>query len=346
MKHKRLLIITQSIDTHDPVLGFFHQWVAKLAPHYTSITVLCLKKGAFTLPHHVRVVSLGKEESVSRLVYLYRFFKEICRYKAYDSVFVHMNEEYVLLGGVLWRLFGKHVTLWRNHKQGTWRTRLAVLLVHKVFFTSFSSYTARFKKGVQMPVGVDTEHVLPVSVERVPQSIVYLGRISPIKNIECLIDAVKILSERGIVYCLDIYGPEIDPVYSAFLQDRITRYGIAKNVSFCGVVTPERVSDVYSKYAVCVNMTPSGSFDKTIFESVLCRVFPVVANTSIEIYISSEFRSYVLFDGQSPQSLADTLEKVFVLDEQQRRHVIDTLIQVIKQQHSLDTLVTKLIQIL
>ena len=36
-------------------------------------------------------------------------------------------------------------------------TRLAVALSDKVFYTSPLSFTARFKKAVQMPVGIDTD---------------------------------------------------------------------------------------------------------------------------------------------------------------------------------------------
>src|SRR3989338_9057482 len=122
----RLLICTQAVDTTDPVLGFFHGWIVALAKHAEHVHVICLKKGEYRLPSNVLVHSLGKEEGRSLIKYTLRFYRSIWSLRNdYDSVFVHMNEEYVLLAGVFWRLLGKRIVLWRNHKKGSWRTRLA-----------------------------------------------------------------------------------------------------------------------------------------------------------------------------------------------------------------------------
>src|SRR5205823_2881232 len=99
--------------------------------------------------------SLGKEEKQSRVEYLGRFLKYVLKlHDEYKTVFVHMNEEYVLIAGWWWKLSGKRVYLWRNHAKGSWKTRLAVFFSTKVFYTSPSSFTAQFKKAVQMPVGI------------------------------------------------------------------------------------------------------------------------------------------------------------------------------------------------
>ena len=98
-EHMKLLIITQVIDKNHPVLGFFHRWVEEFAVHCEHVHVICLQKGVFDLPVNVTVHSLGKEDGVSRATYLLRFYKNIWQLRhEYDSVFVHMNQLYVLLG--------------------------------------------------------------------------------------------------------------------------------------------------------------------------------------------------------------------------------------------------------
>src|SRR4051812_10743399 len=99
-----LLIVTQAIDQEDQVLGFFHKWVEEFAKHTESITVVCLREGKHSLPNNVRVFSLGKEKRKAlSLVYALRFLSRIWKEReAYKNVFVHMNTEYVLLGGLLW----------------------------------------------------------------------------------------------------------------------------------------------------------------------------------------------------------------------------------------------------
>src|SRR3989338_1489201 len=140
----KLLIFTQKVDLHDPILGFFHGWIEKLAERAELISVICLQKGLFNLPKNVTVYSLGKNADgrglrrgfawIKYIVNLYRYLFLIRG--SYDKVFVHMNQEYVLLVGLYWKLKNIPVYLWRNHPKGSILTRLAVLLSMKVFCTS------------------------------------------------------------------------------------------------------------------------------------------------------------------------------------------------------------------
>ena len=149
-KSMRLLIVTQKVDINDPTLGFFHCWVEEFAKHFETITVICLQKGEYNLPENVRIISLGKEKltanshqssafsyklsALRKVKYILKFYKYIIRErKNYDSVFVHMNQEYILLGGIFWRLFGKKIYMWRNHHAGSFLTDVATTFCEKVF---------------------------------------------------------------------------------------------------------------------------------------------------------------------------------------------------------------------
>jgi len=61
----KLLVVTQVVDTEDPVLGFFVRWVEELAKHVESVEVICLREGKHMLPVNVHVHSLGKEHEQS-----------------------------------------------------------------------------------------------------------------------------------------------------------------------------------------------------------------------------------------------------------------------------------------
>ena len=197
----RLLIVTQKVDEHDAVLGFFHRWIVGLAKHCERMTVICLEEGAHHVPENVKVLSLGKEKKRSRLQYLTRFYRYIWRERNnYDAVFVHMNQEYVLLGGFIWKILGKKIVMWRNHAKGSWKTRIAVFLSDRVFCTSPQSFTAQFKKTKIMPVGIDTDFFKPDPlIYKKKNSILFLGRIAPVKNVDILeIKGDKFV--EGIIY--------------------------------------------------------------------------------------------------------------------------------------------------
>jgi glycosyltransferase involved in cell wall biosynthesis len=289
----RLLIITQTVDKKDPVLGFFHRWLEEFSKNYEKVTVICLGKGEFNLPSNVSVYSLGKEEGASQLTYLYRFFKYIWALRRdYDAVFVHMNQEYVLLGYKHWLFMGKRVYMWRNHAKGTLLTQLAVLLSKRVFCTSPQSYTARFKKTLIMPVGIDTEFFRPnEALERIPNSILFLGRISPVKRVK---EFVKWFNELDPKHTATIAG-------EALLKDRA--YGAevkalaSERIKFVGPVTQDEALRLYQSHEIYVNKTPAGSFDKTIFEAAACGTKLLLDNEdlkSLENKSREELREYVV----------------------------------------------------
>jgi hypothetical protein len=137
----KLLIITQKVDRTDSVLGFFHRWIEEFAKHCEELNVICLCKGEFNLPNNVKVWSLGKEENVSKIKYLYRFYSLVWRLrKNYDSVFVHMNQVYVILGGLLWRLWKKKISLWYVHRQVSPSLKIAEKMVQVIFTTAPESF--------------------------------------------------------------------------------------------------------------------------------------------------------------------------------------------------------------
>src|SRR3990167_8654475 len=188
-----LLVLTQSVDTKDPILGFFHRSLLELAGRSERIIVIALYVGKHSLPENVRVYSLGKESGTSKMTRVWRLLRYIVVLrKEYDAVFVHMNEEYVVLGGVLWKLFGKKIYLWRNHYAGSFLTAVAARLSTNVFYKSKNSYTANFANALSMPVGIDLELFKPnPSLTPAPHSILSLGRIAPSKHIHVLIEAMR-----------------------------------------------------------------------------------------------------------------------------------------------------------
>lgn len=302
----RLLILTQVVDTEDPVLGFFHGWVAALAPRFDSIQVVCLREGSHRLPENVEVHSLGKERGVSRATYIVRFFAYAWRLRReYDAVFVHMNPEYVVLGGVLWRLLGKRVYLWRNHGSGGLLTDIAVLLSHKAFCTSRISYITKYRKNVLMPVGVDTSVFHPTS-SPVPRSILSLGRIAPNKRIEVILGALKVLKDRGVAYTADIYGDAL-PKDESYLREQkqfVETHGLTDRVAFRPGIPNAQTPGIYASHEIFVNASESGMFDKTIFEALACGSAAIASSPD---YADFAGRDYTFPPG-SAEGLAARIE--------------------------------------
>lgn len=268
----RLLVVTQEVDIESKTLSFFPEWLRALAPHYERIEVICLKEGTHVLPPNVRVHSLGKEHgSVPSFVYAFRF--KVLAWKLrneYDAVFVHMNQEYILIAGLLWKLLGKHIYLWRNHYAGSLLTDIAASFCAKVFCTSKHSYTAKYKKTVFMPVGVDLSRFSDTSTEnRVPNSILFLARMSPSKRPEVLLEALSLVHAQGLDFTATFVGDSLPEYreYYASLKQLVSTHRLDGRVSFLPGVPHEETGTYYRSHDIFVNCSPSGMYDKTLFEA-------------------------------------------------------------------------------
>jgi glycosyltransferase involved in cell wall biosynthesis len=278
----------------DPVLGFFVRWIEELAKRVEQVEVICLKEGKHELPKNVHIHSLGKEQRTRNSgIYATRFLLLTWKLRnEYDAVFVHMNQEYILIAGWLWKLFGKRVYLWRNHYAGSWLTDFAASLCTKVFCTSKHSYTAKYKKTVFMPVGVDTDKFfLDEHVRRIPHSILFLARMASSKRPEMLIDALALLARSGIEFIADFYGSPLpqDSAYYEGLKGKVRSLGLENRISFYPGPPNYQAPDIFRAHEIFVNASPSGMLDKTIFEAVACGCAVLAASKDFAELAGQEF---------------------------------------------------------
>ncbi len=337
----KLLIITQAVDLDDPILGFFHRWIEEFAKHSEKVSVICLKEGRHSLPSNVSVYSLGKEYGGSRLKYVFRFYKYIWTLRhEYDSVFVHMNQEYVLLGWKVWWLLGKRIVLWRNHKKGSILTRIAALVSHTVCYTSPEAYVAHYPNTVQMPLGIDTDLFEPPAQPADPCSILFLGRLDPVKKCEVFIEALEKLHADGVAFHADIVG-DPTPGNERYAHDIRNKAGV---LALDGVLTMHpgvphaQTPALYASHAIYVNLTPSGSFDKTIGEAMASDCAVVAANEAVRNVVADP----LLVDAASVDSVAAGIRTALESDHS----VTLNTRRYIENEHALPKLVVLLVQTL
>lgn len=330
----KLLIITQKIDKNDPVLGFFHNWVKKFSENYESINVICLYKGECDLPKNVRVFSLGKEKGESKIKYILNFYKYIWQLRnEYNSILVHMNQEYILLAGVMWKIMNKNVYMWRNHHSGSLLTDIASMFCKKVFCTSKFSYTAKYSKTEIMPVGVDLENFKPnKNIARLTKSILSIGRISPSKNIHILVDVINKINDPSVKVV--VYGDPIekDKIYYEELKKKSS--GL---IEFHKGVPNIETIDLYSKYEIFINLSSSGMYDKTIFEAMACGCIVIASNENLRGNINDD----LIFKNDDIVELENKIRKVLNYSEEEKKEILDSLYGFYKN-HSLDILSKRL----
>ncbi|MFA6536506.1 MAG: glycosyltransferase family 4 protein [Candidatus Paceibacterota bacterium] len=335
----KILFITQKVDKNDAVLGFIHGWLLALSKQFAELQVICLERGEVNLPANVKIFSLGKESGRSRLKYISNFYRTAFGRQAdYEAVFVHMNPEYVILGGLFWRFKGKKVVMWYNHTYGDWRAKLAMFLANILCHTSPYAFTAKTKKSVRMPAGIDTGIFQPTGVDKKKNSILYLGRISPIKDLGTLLEAVKILDQNSFPFVLDVYGEALvgDLGYLKQLQQKFESLIRAGKIDFFGSVANFKTPEIFSSHEVSVNLTPAGNYDKTVLETMACGSLPLVSSPAFKDALPTEF----FFKEKDPVSLAETLKRVLFFDQDKKNSLAVDLRKYAVANHGLDKLVS------
>jgi len=339
---KSLLIFTQTLDRSDPVLGFFHRWVEELSKSYDSLIVVCLSEGDHVLPSNVQVHSLGKNEGKGRITYIARLYRYAFQFRnQYDAVFVHMNQEYIVLAGPVWQLFKKPIYLWRNHHAGNIFTDIAALYCRKIFCTSKYSYTAKFKKTVLMPVGIDTQtFTTDMLVTKINGSILMLGRIAPSKRPHILIEALMKLDSSGTSYEVDFVGDALqrDIAYYKNVKDKAERLG--KKVRFLPAIANTKTPEVYRSHEIFVNTSSSGMYDKTIFEAMACGSLVLASNKNLE----GEIDKRLVFEEMNSTQLASKLLQLLEMDLKEKNALRESLKKYVATNHSLKALSLRLVE--
>lgn len=281
----KLLICTQAIDQNDQNLGFFHEWVAAFAQEFDRVLIFTLRVGEHALPANVEIVTIRNGKH-SRLATAGRFISLVLkRRRDYDTVFVHMNPEYLLLTGFLWRCMRKPVTLWYTHKSVTPMLRIAECLSTRILSASHESFRLNSKKLVVLGHGIDAMHFSPPLTPPARTSFITVGRLSPTKRINLMLDAFCILHARGGTFDFTIVGGPATPqdyIYEEKLRTRIGKLPFAGQVHLVGPVSHRSLPSFLSGAHIFVNASTTGSLDKAVLESMAHGLIPVTSNEAFE----------------------------------------------------------------
>jgi glycosyltransferase involved in cell wall biosynthesis len=333
----KLLIVTQAVDENDPVLGFFCGWIRALAPRFERVTVIALSKGRYDLPENVSVFSLGKERKArTQSAYALSFLSLAWRARRdYDAVFVHMNQEYILIAGWLWKLLSKRVYLWRNHQAGSFFTDVAAFFCDKIFCTSKHSYTARFEKTMRMPVGVDTVRFNAQGASREAHSILFLSRMAPSKRPEVLLDALALLEKGRASFHAQFIGSPLPKDEQWYTALRKRAMDVSQSISFGRGVSNSEAAELFKKSECFVNCSPSGMFDKTLFEAAASGCIVLAASADWKELAGNELSF------ETPQELAEKLAAM--LTNPESGDALKKRLHEIAEEHSLARLSEKLV---
>lgn len=292
------------------------------------------------MPYNVRVFSLGKEqlrkrsdlvrkrsdlgnfglrsvlvEQFQKVKYIINFYRLIWRErKNYDTVFVHMNPIYVVFGGLLWRIWDKKIGLWYAHKQVDLKLRIAEKFANIIFTVARGSFVLQTRKlnivGHGIPFDFFKKRAPSVIHEKF--RIISVGRISPIKNLETLIEAVNILRDKNIaIDTLIVGGPahKGDEEYLEKLKNKVSEKKDEDSVMFTGSIPNNKIREYYWKSDLSINLCPTGGVDKAVLESIASGLLVLVSNEAFSEYFG-KYSELLLFKERDVTGLARKIMEI------------------------------------
>jgi glycosyltransferase involved in cell wall biosynthesis len=349
----RVLMITQKVDLDDDVLGFTHTWVNNLAERVAQLHLLALSVGRCELRDNVTLYSMGKERRASRLQRFVSFngvLSLLVLRRQVDVVFVHMVPLYAILAAPWTKLVGVPMVLWFTHKSVNWKLKLAHWLVDRVVTASSESFCLPSDKVIVTGHGVDTEVFRPAEGPRPrrPFTVLSVGRISPIKDYETLIEAADILiNQQGrrdlrFVVVGDVGTPR-QVAYREQLLTEVRRRRLGNSFEFVGAVPHTRVVTCYQQADLFVNLCPTGGLDKAVLEAMACGVVPLVSNVAFELLLGT-LAAQLMFAAGNVPDLAGKIERLVQLSEMEREVWGKELRSIVVQQHSVHGLMDRLVE--
>ncbi|HOH47667.1 MAG TPA: glycosyltransferase [Candidatus Cloacimonadota bacterium] len=215
----------------------------------------------------------------------YGLVSRICKEKHIDLIHVHFAYPDGIAVSMISSLLKipylitEHRGLLRETLRNPWissqlktayRKATEVVAVSDFNSTVLSSYSIKAKV---IPNGIDFEHFTVNPAREHPSRLVLIANLIPAKGIECLIEAISLLRNRGKHYSLDIIG---SGKYRSSLEKKVQALKLDQEINFLGQLPPSRVEELLPRYDSLVVSSLRESFSVVIVEAMASGL-PVIA---------------------------------------------------------------------
>lgn len=159
-----------------------------------------------------------------------------------------------------------------------------------------------------IPNGVEIPDALSPGNSNGILRLLYLGRLHPIKGIENLLTACKLLNDGSVrTWALTLAGPG-DQAYTQLLRSRIEEYELSDRVKMVGEVRGEKKKQIFENSDLTIVPSYTENFAMVVAES-LAHGVPVIASRGTPWRRVEEI-GCGLWVENDPESLAKTIEQI------------------------------------
>jgi glycosyltransferase involved in cell wall biosynthesis len=257
-----------------------------------------------------------------------------------------MNPEYVVVGGLIWKILSKPIGLWYTHKSVTWKLRIAERLSNIVFTASRESFRLLSDKLHIMGHGIDSDQFAPI-IEKAPSEIfrsIAVGRISPYKDYETIIRAIASVKEntKNTIH-LDIIGsPAIfsDREYLENLKKLVKENNLGTTVRFRGAISHDKLPQEFSTADLFVHTSHTGSLDKVLLEAMASGI-PVISSSDVAKNLLKN--PLLVVPAGDLEAFKRAILGILALSPHKRKNIGTQLRDIVVRDHNIKTLIQKIV---
>ncbi len=317
-----LYIYNLETDKNSRVLSVGHQWIQCLSEEFQHVYVFSTHVGTTELPENVIVKELGGGSAKSRVVHVLRLYKSLFylfKNRRHAFVFYHMSTRSMFFLGFFIKLMGVPQGLWYAHSVGDIFLRLSSKVPEVVFTPIKGAFPLPSSNIKAIGHGIQSLNFLNLNPANERRDILALGRVSKIKNIEPLIDA---LAREKIKLSIHLTGPtDGDKSYLFDLKLRSEIAGV--NLEHVGALPYSKIPELMAEYKYIYSGTPK-SLDKVAVEGAMAGCFVISENMEVLAQVGMEEIWNLL--GLHPGEIGHQLMRLEELDAKRQANLRQILI--------------------
>jgi len=336
---RRILFITQVVDPADSNLGATRAKIAALARRVDEVVVLCDRGLEGVLPDNCRLRVFGASTRPVRAVRYVTAIVQELRVKPI-AVVGHMVPLYTLVAAPFVRARRVPLLLWYTHWKGHIVLRMAMVVCTNLLSLDVRSFPLRSRKVIGIGHGIDVNEFPCQPVNPLAGRsfrVMSLGRYSPPKRLEEIVEGVRIARDRGVDACVELWGTAdsgLEASYKRQLEELVARDGYREFATVGGPIPRTELPPVYAEADVVAS--DFISTDKIVLEACSsCR--PVIASHEAFDTLFDAIEPPLAFERGRPDMFADRIAALAALTDEERHAIGETLRERVRTQHSVET---------
>jgi glycosyltransferase involved in cell wall biosynthesis len=202
------------------------------------------------------------------------------------------------------------------------------------------SFPLRSRKVIGIGHGIDVNEFPCQAVNPLAGRsfrVMSLGRYSPPKRLDEMVEGVRLARERGLDVRIDLYGtasPGLEASYKRQLEELVARDDYREFATVGGPIPRTELPPVYAEADVVAS--DFISTDKIVLEAgSSCR--PVIASHEAFDTLFDGIEPPLAFERGRPATFADRIVALAALSDEERHAIGETLRERVRTQHSVET---------